>query len=227
VADFRADLRESILNGTGNVAATGFHCPERAGRADCESVFVLFLSGAANLRVDRFDGGYAVTALQFGDFAEDRTVFDRGGTFPMPLYANAVVPGRFEPWSAATEPPPPAAMVERWLNAPLDVPRLLLVPNEGPCPTSLAISGSGFFGHANDPKDARFVIELYAGQVGTVPPVVRPRPSFTATKPVGADGTFKEVITLSAADRYVCAQGVISVVVGGRPDRAVAYYQVK
>ncbi len=226
VADFRPDLRESILNGTGNVTVVGFHCPERAGAADCASVFVLFLNGAANLRVDRLDGEYAITAVQFGNFAEDGTVLVRGGTFSLPLYPVGVVPGRFEPWTTRTEPSEPAMTLERWVNAPLNVPRISLLPAEGPCPTSLAISGRGFFSHANDAKDPRVMIELYAGRVGTVPPVVRPRPSFTATKPISADGTFAETITLSAADSYVCAQGIISVVVGGH-DRAVAYYRVK
>lgn len=116
-ADFRPALRESILNGPGVVELVGFHCPEKDARADCGSVFVLFLIGAANLQVDRIDGAYFVTALQFGHFAQDPAIFDSGGTFPIAAEDAGTVPGRFEPWRPAVTSPGLPNVIDRWLDA--------------------------------------------------------------------------------------------------------------
>lgn len=90
----------------------------------------------------------------------------------------------------------------------------------------ITVRGTGFFAALDDPKDPLVGIELYAGRFGTIPPVVRPRPSFTATNPVSDDGTFEETVVIATADAYVCAHGVVTVIASSE-DRAVAYYLVK
>ena len=225
VADFRPDLREAVLNGSGAIGPVGIHCPEIATSPGCEEGFVLFLTGAPNIVVERLASGYRITALQFGHFAQDRSLLETGGSFIIP-WKDTAVPGRFVPWRPLLAGPAASATIQDWLVAPLAGARLTLTPSEGPCPETLTVSGRGYTETVKDPKDPRLQIELLPGRYGRVAPIIRPRPAFTLSGPVNPDGTWEETITITPADRYVCAAGVITVLVGGH-DWAVAYYQVR
>ena len=225
VADFRPDLREAVLNGSGAIGPVGIQCPEIATSPGCEEGFVLFLTGAPNVVIELLPSGYRITALQFGDFAQDRSLLQTGGSFIIP-WKDTAVPGRFVPWRPLLAGPAASATIQDWLVAPLAGARLTLTPSEGPCPETLTVSGRGYTETVKDPKDPRLQIELLPGRYGRVAPIIRPRPAFTLSGPVNPDGTWESTITLTSADRYVCAAGVITVLVGGN-DWAVAYYQVR
>jgi hypothetical protein len=230
-----SDVREALLAGwqlpelvrSELPSIVGLHCPISGAEASCEDRFVLFLAGAAHFEIVRGEDGYAVRAIQFGNFAEDETVFEAGGDFAM-AGASGVAEGRFYPWRPAGPGRSSDGVKLDWLMAPAEISGVVVEPPSGGCPETITLRVPAA-ALVEDPKGAEIVeVDLFDGPV----PIdyqtsarSRPRELVTAV-PGPVEHEFVIRVDPGMLDGAICSSQVIGMAVRGSTGVKIAGYRI-
>lgn len=218
-------LRDAVLGsgpGVGGKSSLpphiiGIHCPVSAGSAACRDEFVVYFDGAPNVGVRAVGERLRIGWLQFGNFAEDPSVWRTGGDL---AYAHTdLLPGRFWPWRPAPTREALDIVKERWLFAPPPVADLRAEPSEGACPAEVTLRLVPAPGPFKPGKEPVPVARIFPGIVGGGQAATS-RSGYVEVPPTGnpADGTLNLAIPPSA-----CQGDILTIVLAGDRWRVAGY----